>query len=57
MRKVCGMIYVVIFVSFTDISDNSEDSGDEGVADGEIEEEEEVCDWLVITSLTSLLLK
>ena len=45
------------FVLFTDVSDNSEDSGDEGVADGEIEEEEEVCDWLVITSLTSLLLK
>ena len=34
---------------FTDISDSSEDSGDEGVADGE--EEEEVCDWAFITSL------
>ena len=36
---------------FTDISDSSEDSGDEGVTDGEAEEEEEVCDWAFITSL------
>ena len=38
------------FISFTDISDSSEDSGDEGEADGEIEEEEEVHDWSFIIS-------